>query len=315
MLVAAVQTRPRFGEPASNVRQAITMMENAPAEIYVLPELCTSGYVFAEQSEVEKLAEPIDGPSIKTFVEFAARRGVYVVAGFAERAERIYNSSALIGPEGVIGVYRKIHLFDRENLFFAPGDKGFPVFETRFGKVGMMICFDWFFPESARSLALGGADIIAHPSNLVLPFCPDAMVTRCLENRVFAITANRVGEESRGGHTLSFIGQSEIVRPDGVIVKRLGGIDPGVAMADIDLARARHKRLNAFNDLIASRRLEQYRYDDERGETVYDNSIKGEPIGVPKILNMWEMMPFWKAFLTELGFSPVFSDPTNKKTI
>jgi len=259
MLVAAVQTRPRFGEPSSNVRQAITMMENAPAEIYVLPELCTSGYVFAEQSEVEKLAEPIDGPSIKAFTEFAARRGVYVVAGFAERAERIYNSSALIGPEGVIGVYRKIHLFDRENLFFAPGDKGFPVFETRFGKVGMMICFDWFFPESARSLALGGADIIAHPSNLVLPFCPDAMVTRCLENRVFAITANRVGEESRGGHTLSFIGQSEIVRPDGVIVKRLGGIDPGVAMADIDLARARHKRLNAFNDLMASRRPEQYR--------------------------------------------------------
>lgn len=258
MLVATVQTHPEFGRRKQNVEHAISLMSSAPSELYVLPELCTTGYVFAERKEVEEMAETTDGPSISAFLEFARSKGVYIVVGFVEKSDRIYNSAVLLGPDGIVGIYRKVHLFERENLFFAAGNDGFPVFQTRFGILGMMICFDWFFPESARSLALKGADIIAHPANLVLPYCPDAMITRCLENHIFSITANRVGEETNGGISLQFIGQSEIVKPDGVILKRLSSYEEGIAVADIDIAQARRKQLNPFNNLIEGRRPEMY---------------------------------------------------------
>ncbi|MBI3586564.1 MAG: acyltransferase, partial [Ignavibacteriales bacterium] len=181
---------------------------------------------------------------------------------FAEKAGKIFNSAALVGPSGLIGVYRKIHLFDREHLFFTPGDLGFPVFDLPFGKIGIMICFDWIYPESARSLVLKGAQLIAHPSNLVLPHCPDAMVTRCLENRIFAATANRVGNENRGGFDLRFIGTSEIVSPRGEILKRLSTEKPEVGVSDIDLGLASDKKINTFNDLLGGRRTDQYSLRD-----------------------------------------------------
>ncbi len=135
--------------------------------------------------------------------------------------DKFYNSAVLTGPEGFIGVYRKTHLYFEENLYFTPGDTGFRVWDTKAGRIGIMICFDWFFPEAMRTLALSGADIVAHPSNLVLPYCPDSMPLRCLENRVFAITANRTGTENRKeGSSLRFIGKSEIVSPEGEILVR-----------------------------------------------------------------------------------------------
>jgi predicted amidohydrolase len=157
-----------------------------------------------------------------------------------------------------VGLYRKVHLYNRETLFFTPGNLGFPVFDLPFGKVGMMICFDWIYPEGARSLALQGAQLIVHPSNLVLPHCPDAMVTRALENRVFTATADRVGRESRGGVELRYIGMSEIVSPRGAILARLGGEKAGTAVAEIDLALASDKQLNEFNNLATGRRPNQY---------------------------------------------------------
>ena len=122
----------------------------------------------------------------------------------------------------------------------------------------MMICFDWIYPESARTLALKGAQLIAHPSNLVMPYCPDAMVTRCLENRVFAATANRVGREDRGGITFTYIGKSEIVSPRGEILKRLSDNEASIAVVEVHLAQALNKRLNEFNDLLKGRREEAY---------------------------------------------------------
>ena len=126
-------------------------------------------------------------------------------------------------------------------------------------KVGLMICFDWYYPESARTLALKGAEIICHPSNLVLPHCPDAMVTRCLENRVFAITANRIGTEARGGKPpLTFIGNSEVVAPRGKILQRAPRDREEVAVVEIDPAEAADKVLNPYNDLLRDRRIELY---------------------------------------------------------
>ncbi len=258
MRLAVVQTNPRFGEVQANTETALALMETAHADLYVLPELFNTGYNFINTDEVDRLAEPVQGATYEALAVFAKQNSCYVVYGFAEKADQIYNSSALVGPTGLIGLFRKVHLFNRENLFFAPGDLGFPVFDLPFGKVGMMICFDWIYPESARTLALKGAQLIAHPSNLVMPYCPDAMVTRCLENRVFAATANRVGREDRGGITFTYIGKSEIVSPRGEILKRLSDNEASIAVVEVHLAQALNKRLNEFNDLLKGRREEAY---------------------------------------------------------
>jgi 5-aminopentanamidase len=260
MRVAVVQTIPTFGEVQKNVDEASALMETVTADLYILPELFNTGYNFVDEGEVRILAESVDSSTLRTMCEWTRNHACYVVYGFAERADKIYNSAALLGPEGLIGLYRKVHLFDRENLFFAPGNLGFPVFNLPFGKVGIMICFDWIYPESTRSLALKGAQLIAHPANLVLPHCPDAMVTRCLENRVFTATADRVGEENRGGVDLKFIGTSEIVAPNGRILCRLGVHEPAISVVDVDFALADNKQINEYNHLLKGRRSDQYNH-------------------------------------------------------
>jgi predicted amidohydrolase len=258
MRLAVVQTSPTFSEVKSNVEAALALMESVKADLYVLPELFNTGYNFINVEEVKELSEEASGSTFQTVRRFAADHSVYIVYGFAEKGVRFYNSAALVGPEGLVGVYRKVHLFDRENVFFAPGNLGFPVFDLPYGKIGIMICFDWIYPESARTLALKGAQLVAHPSNLVLPHCPDAMVTRCLENRVFAATADRIGRENRGGVDLQYIGKSEIISPGGKILKRLGSDESTIAVEEVDLAEASNKRINEFNDLLVQRRSDQY---------------------------------------------------------
>ena len=197
--------------------------------------------------EVKDLSEEIPaGYTSQKLISLSRKRSLYIVAGIAEReGNSFYNSALLVGPGGFMGIYRKTHLFSEEKFW-----------ETPLGNIGIMICFDWFFPESARTLALKGADLIAHPSNLVLPHCPDAMVTRCLENRVFAVTANRTGTEQRG---LVFIGRSEIVSPSGMVLCRAGADTEEFRLAEIDPLEARNKDLNPFNNLFDDRREEYYR--------------------------------------------------------
>jgi predicted amidohydrolase len=258
MRLAIVQTSPEFGRSESNIRAALSLMENTPADLYVLPELFNTGYNFTEIREVEALAERSDGAAYQGLVAFARKNSCYISYGFVEKADQIYNSASLVGPSGLVGLYRKVHLFDRETLFFKPGNLGFPVFELPFGKVGMMICFDWIYPESARTLTLKGAQLIIHPSNLVLPYCPEAMITRCLENHVFAATADRVGRENRGEFDLRFIGSSEIVSPRGELLARLGSSEPGIVAVSVELHEAEQKKINRHNDLLADRKPEQY---------------------------------------------------------
>lgn len=260
MKLSVVQTNPTFGQVRKNIDEAVELMSSVSADFFVLPELFNTGYNFTSKEELEQLAEPIEGLTFSVLASLAHQKQCYIVYGFAEAdANTIFNSSALIGPNGLIGVYRKIHLYYRENIFFKRGDLGFPVFDTEFGIIGMMICFDWFFPEAMRTLALKGAQLVAHPSNLVLPHCPDAMVTRCLENKVFSATANRIGTEDRCGHKFSFIGKSEIVTPKGEILTRLSSDNPEVSVVDINLADALNKRLNDFNDAFEDRDAGSYK--------------------------------------------------------
>ncbi len=260
MNLAIIQTKPTFGEVQKNIDEAINLMNSTAADFYVLPELFNTGYNFINKEEIERLAEPIDGLTFAVLSSVAHQKQCFIVYGFAEAdGNTFFNSSALIGPKGLIGIYRKVHLYFRENIFFKRGDLGFPVFDTEFGKVGMMICFDWFFPEAMRTLALKGAQLVAHPSNLVLPHCPDAMVTRCLENKIFSATANRIGTEDRGGYKLSFIGKSEIVSPKGEVLTRLSSNEAAMSVVGINLADSLNKRLNKFNDVFEDRDVSAYK--------------------------------------------------------
>ena len=256
--VAAVQTRPEFGAVSANLEAALALVP-ADVELAVLPELCATGYQFRDRDELAALAEPLDGPVCRRLLAFAADTGTTLCAGHAERAgARLFNSAVLARPDGTLEVFRKIHLFWNERNLFDAGDLGFPVFAACGTTVGMMVCYDWVYPESARTLALRGAAVLLHPSNLVLPFCPDAMITRCLENRVFALTANRVGIEERvAGARLEFIGTSQVCGPLGAPLARLGATETGAAVAVLDLATA-DKRITPLNDLWADRRPDQY---------------------------------------------------------
>lgn len=227
----------------------------------VLPELFASGYQFVSPQEARDLSESVpSGPTTQRLMELARARNMVLVAGLPERSgDRVYNSAVAVGPNGFIGCYRKTHLFFEETLFFTPGDSGFHVWDIGPARIGLMVCFDWFYPEAARTLALMGADILCHPSNLVLPYCPDGMITRCLENRVFSITANRIGSEARGGKKpLTFIGSSEVVTPRGQVLERAPRDREALAIVEIDPTEARQKTLNPYNDLLADRRPALY---------------------------------------------------------
>lgn len=266
MKAGFVQTSPRFGDIQRNVDGAVettrALCRSTGAALVVLPELFSTGYQFRSAKEALILAEDaVDGYAAKRLAEAAKDLGVFIVAGFAERAgNKVYNSAVLIGPKGHVGTYRKAHLFWNEKKIFSPGDTPFEVYKAGDARVGMMICFDWFFPEAARTLALKGADIICHPSNLVLPYCPAAMITRSLENRVYSITANRVGAEERlDGKRLKFIGTSQIIAPDGKVLVRAGRVRPRAQAAELDLKAARDKRITTLNNVFKDRREEFYK--------------------------------------------------------
>ncbi len=261
MKAGLYQFNPSFGEKEKNLDRIASVIKNADVELLVLPEFFATGYQFVSSNEVAELSETVpDGETTVRLSELSRERGIYIVAGLPEREGDIfYNSAVLTGPDGFIGVYRKTHLFFEETIYFTPGDTGFKVWDTDIGRIGIMICFDWFFPEAMRALALQGAEIVAHPSNLVLPFCPDAMPVRCLENGVYAITANRTGTENRKkDQSLTFIGKSEIVSPKGEILVRAPEDEEVLLVREIDPVIARNKELNPFNNILNDRRPDKY---------------------------------------------------------
>ena len=252
--VGVLQFSPHFGDVRANLARIAELTSGRRADLWVLPELCTTGYQFRSREEVALLAEGAQGPSARFFLDLAARRRAVIVAGFAERrARRFFNSALLCGPRGILGVYRKVHLFHRERRFFEPGGR-LPVFRTPVGPLGVLICYDWRFPEAARTLALRGARLIAHPSNLVFRDAPAAMVTRAIENRVFTVTADRTGTEARiRGERLRYAGGSQVVSPRGRLLFRLGR-EEAARVASLDLSEARDKRVTRVNHVLRDRR-------------------------------------------------------------
>jgi predicted amidohydrolase len=260
MRIALVQSSPVFGDIGANLNALASLVSAAEADLYILPELCLSGYDFDDRAQLEPYAQTLGAEPLETLAAVAAEREAGLVFGFAESAPggKLFNSALLALPDGRRRVYRKTHLFAREKLLFDPGDTGFFVEEFRGLRVGLAICFDWIFPESFRTLALRGADLVAHCADLVLPYCQRVDYARAVENRIYVATANRVGTEERSGRRLTFTGESVVVAPDGEYLARLPSGAAVTAVATVHPARARDKRLGEYNDLFADRRPEHY---------------------------------------------------------
>jgi N-carbamoylputrescine amidase len=266
--VAAIQTRARTGDKSDNNDRALEAVHRAcddGVKLHVLPELGNSGYVFNSREEVAELAEPVfGGDTVAGWIEVARERGVYICGGLAEvDAGKFYNSSVLVGPEGVIGRYRKVHLWDEEKLFFEPGNLGLNVFHLPFGRVGIMICYDGWHPEVARILKLKGADIILDPTcwvlvpELITPENPvSAFVHMAIAhvNSLFIVCADQCGTE-RG---CTFLGRSCIAGPAGFVAGPGGFEQPEIVSAEINLAQARYHSWTSLANPFADRRTDLF---------------------------------------------------------
>ncbi len=262
MRVAVVQFTPEFNRLGANLEQIERLVAGARADLYVLPELCTTGYFFTSRSEAAAAAEPAEGPSWAVFRRLSAATGAVVVAGFVESdGDRVFNSCLIALPgRATPVVYRKTHLFYREKDCFDPGDTGFFTVHdpARDVRIGPMICYDWRFPEAARALALAGADVIVCPANLVTEAWRPVMPARAIENKLFVALANRTGLESRAGEDLLFKGGSAVYHWDGRPLAQAGTAEEAVLTAEIDPAETRDKSFNPRNDVLRDRRPEMY---------------------------------------------------------
>ena len=260
MKAGFIQTEPIFGDKEKNFRAVLALTGSTKADLLVLPELFATGYSFVSKEEAMAMAEPTGGVTTRFLKELSVKTGAIVVGGFVESNDEgnIFNSSLIISDENLVGTYRKIHLFNKEKQWFTPGDKKPEVYNIRGIRLGVMICFDWIFPEVTRSLALKGMQVLAHPSNLVLHFCQTAMVTRCLENRIFAVTANRVGRERRGEDDFTFTGGSQVTGFGGDILTKAPDDTALISVIEFNEKETENKMINPFNDLLGDRRPEFY---------------------------------------------------------
>jgi 5-aminopentanamidase len=266
-IVSAVQFNPKFKNVKENTATILGLVKKSVesgSRLIVLPECATTGYMFNSLEEALEVSETIPGPTTNIFEKTANQLNIYIILGMLEKENNIlYNTAVLFGPTGLIGKYRKIHLpFLGVDRFATTGSNVCPVFDTTIGRIGINICYDLRFPESARVLAIKGADIICQPSNWPIggESLPNIITrARALENRVFLVATNRVGVEN-GAY---FIGKSQIIDPFGNVVREASENEE-IITAEFDPEKSRAKaiiktpgefELNLFSD----RRPELYR--------------------------------------------------------
>jgi predicted amidohydrolase len=265
--VTCCQIPIRIGDTTGNLATARAAVEQAArdgAQIVLLPELTSSGYVFADRAELASLAETRDGPAVTEWANLAEAFGLTIVAGFPESAgTEIFNSAVVVDPTGVRGVYRKAHLWDAENAVFDRADDLPLVVDTAHGRIAVVICYDIEFPEWVRAAALAGADLLCAPVNW--PLLPRPYGERPTEmvramagagmNKMPIAVCDRTGTE-RGQE---WIGGSVIIDADGypLAIAEFGTVT--TITAAVDLTTAREKKINAYNDVHRDRRTDLYR--------------------------------------------------------
>jgi predicted amidohydrolase len=267
MKIALAQMDVRFGAVEENLRSMLDKLHEsrrAGAELTIFPECALTGYCFESLDEARPFAQPVPGPAVAAFSNVLSEIGGAAIFGMLEAAESgIYNAAILVGPVGLVGSYRKIHLPGLGiDHFVTYGDRPFAVQQIDEVRIGMGICYDSAFPEAMRTLALLGADLIALPTNF--PTGAESMAdftlrTRAMENNVYFAACNRVGEE-RG---FRFIGGSQLCDPAGNWIVHGSDRDEEILYGEIDPARARTKQVVRVPgkhtiDRFADRRPEMY---------------------------------------------------------
>ena len=266
--VACVQMDCEIGNQKANRQKIVARIREAverSAQLVILPECALTGYCFDSLAEAAQFAEPLDGPSAQVIADACRETGTHSVVGFIEAdGGKYYNSAMLVGPQGLVGSYRKIHLpFLGVDRFLTPGDRPFHVFDLPFGKIGINICYDASFPEASRMLKLLGAELIVLPTNWPPGAwrTPEFVInTRAHENHVYFAAANRVGTE-RGWE---FIGRSKVADCLGDTVTEAGREGEEILIAELDLQGANNNRIvnvaGAYEiDRLADRRPELYK--------------------------------------------------------
>src|SRR3954470_9863008 len=263
MRVAVAQIEPKLAEKERNLAACFARLgeaASAGAQLVVLPECAIPGYMYDSAEEALPYAEEIPGPTTEAFAAECARLGIHAITGLLERdGDTLYNAAILVGPDGLIGSYRKTHLpFLGVDRFVTPGDE-LKVFDTAIGKIGLIICYDLRFPEVTRTLALAGADIVALPTNFPMAArlqCDIIAPARAAENRIYLLVANRVGKEGTG----EFCGLSQIVDPFGNRLAETDEHTETLLVADVDLEKARDK------DYVVPGEYELYLFGHRRPE-------------------------------------------------
>jgi predicted amidohydrolase len=266
--VACIQRDVEIGNIEGNLKKSLQLINEAcgnGAKLIVLPETCNSGYYFDNREEAFSLSEQIpEGPTTKSLIKVAQEKDVYIVTGINERdGSDLYNTAVLIGPEGLIGKYRKLHLWGDEYLWFEPGNLGLPVFHTPIGRIGIIICYDMWFPETFRILEAQGADIVCIPTNWVtndsLPdnmknFGPILGMAAAHSNGIFVAAADRIGTE-RGNE---FPGKSVIIRTAGLPIAGPADDTEQIIYGNCNFAKSRKHQSNEYNSTKRDRRTDVY---------------------------------------------------------
>jgi predicted amidohydrolase len=287
--VAAIQYEPTLGEKEKNVTDLLRLVEEAAqhhARLIVIPEMATTGYCWESRAEIAPYVEPIPGPTTDRFQQLATQYDCYIAVSLAEvdpATNVYYNTMALIGPQGLIGTYRKIHSYISEPRWARDGDLGMPVWETPLGRLAGLICMDAAYFEAARIPALNNADVLLFPTNWLDEKCPSSWwMARAFENGVYFIAADRYGLE-RG---VQFSGGSCVIDPDGVIQDYLDSGE-GIVYGEVDLSRSRNKnwgssQAEVIGDRLADRQPAEY-------ITLVNNTYLWEPLRYHGLYELGEL--------------------------
>jgi predicted amidohydrolase len=259
MRIGFFQFSPVFGDKQGN-HDKIAKLFSVSTDLIVLPELCNTGYLFKSRTELKNLAENIpNGETTKLLMQIARKKNFAIVAGIAEKYKgNFYNSAVFVTPRGKVYTYRKAHLFCDEKFYFSRGNTRFQAYKYKNSKIGILICFDYIFPEACRTLVLHGAEIVCQPANLILPYSERVTVSRAIENRVFFVTANRIGFEKRGKKHIQFVGRSQIVSPTGEILAKASYDEEEIRIVNIYHKLAINKNVTRYNNILKDRRVDLY---------------------------------------------------------
>lgn len=266
MNITIIQNEPKLFNQKFNFESILSSVEHSNSDIIVFPELSTSGYFFQNRNEVAENAISKDDSFFDKLQTLSRSKNQTICLGFPEfeivnGVTKLYNSAALIFPNPQLKyIYRKTHLFYKERYCFDEGNTGFNVIydKDKNINIGVMICYDWRFPEAARTLALKGADIILCPSNLVTELWTKVMPARAIENKVFLAVANRVGSETIDNETLIFNGKSAFYDTNGNLLTSFSDEKTEVQTIEFNHLESRNKKFNSINDIFEDRRVNWY---------------------------------------------------------